>query len=496
MHLLPSLAFASLEEQLQQLGSQSVRMGPDSAKEAGDAQTTHSLAGRLYLSASGWLLLSVPNAIGRGAFAALDEAGAELPLKDGVYTAHISVMRPDEIEQLGGPDKISERGKAFHYTLGPVRTVAPTTWDGVSRVWYITVNSPELRELRRSYGLSAQPNEDWDFHVTFAVRKTGVLSQNETRKAASVLDPFEPSSASACKTAEEEERGPKGEYCPYCDARLEYNSEDEKCNRCGREYPPSKLASLALTKTAENLLVTLRKIKAFSDAKKYKAKERMLRRLMLQNPQDWLVDQPARYHPGVTHVPTGFKYHTTMRGIPQEVPIKAGESPIQTLPRAMKTPLQQGPARNAAGKQLPMWQQAVAMPARIGITIMNHCCGIKPKPAPAPVQQPRQMASPMQPPAPPVLKRAEHQPTTLAETALWTTPLRIDTSRGVLGNLGDHLSRLRDNFRSQLANRRVQSDLAVAANPELGWERLHQIARGGDPFVDTALDRTLANLVG
>lgn len=148
-------------------------------------ETTNALVGTLYLSRSGWILLNVPNALGRGAFDALNEPGVELPLNDaGQFQCHISVIRPEELEKIGGPDKISERGHQFHYTLGPVKTVQPDGWDGVSRVWFIEIKSPELMALRRSYGLSSLPNEGkFQFHVTFAVRKSKVLQTNATSKA-------------------------------------------------------------------------------------------------------------------------------------------------------------------------------------------------------------------------------------------------------------------------------------------------------------------------
>ncbi len=571
------------------------------AKLAGDAELTHSLAGRLYLSASGWLMLSVPNALARGALAALDEAGAELPLhSDGTFNAHISVMRPEEIEQIGGPDKISERGKAFHYTLGPVKTVVPKTWDGVSRVWYITVYSPELRELRRSYGLSAQPNSDWDFHVTIGRRRTGVLHENSVSKVADAVpggladevprSEFDPKSLEAGKKVEMEHTDDPEiakeiatdhlhEFPRYYSAlsEMEKNLETKKEKKafdesylakqearrdpvpdeirklqlsgkltplgsgygecywdpdskrvhlvswdgdesedvvawkkaleniegveevtCDAEYCPPQMrdkqripepgrgvySDVDLTKEAENLLITLRRIKEFSDQKKYKAKERMLRRLMLANPQDWLVDQPAPYHPGVTHVPSGFRYHTTRRGIPPEVPVKKGQSPLQSLPQAAATPLSRGPATDVSGKPLPAWQQALVMPARLGMQAVSW---LRPKP---PAVQPQTSQKPQ-----PALKRADHAPSSMAETSLWTTPIQIDPAQGVLGNVRSHLERLRDNFRSQIANRHYQSNLQTAVDPSYGWRRAHQIAQGIDPFVDNPLDRALSQLV-
>jgi hypothetical protein len=92
-------------------------------------------------------------------------------------------MSPDDIEKVGGPEKITERGKSYTYTLGRIYSVEPDGWPGVSKVWYIKAHSPELQELRRSYGLSGLPkNGEFDFHITVAVRKRGVLGRGETTK--------------------------------------------------------------------------------------------------------------------------------------------------------------------------------------------------------------------------------------------------------------------------------------------------------------------------
>jgi hypothetical protein len=163
-------------------------------KHAGDAATTHALSGELYASGSGWLLLDVPNALVRGAFDALNEHGAELPKNSkGSLNAHISVMRPEEIATFGGIDKITERGKHFHYTLGPVQEAKPTGWDEMSKVWFIQVKSTELQTLRKSYGLSPLPNEGkFDFHITIAVRRKKVLQNNDVSKAAEEKAAFLP----------------------------------------------------------------------------------------------------------------------------------------------------------------------------------------------------------------------------------------------------------------------------------------------------------------
>ena len=268
---------------LKTAGDLAYYVGVDLVKSASDAKPVYHLAGRLYLSASGWLLLSVPNALLHGVFDALDEPGVEKPYKgDGSLNAHISVMRREEVEQIG-PDNIHERGHTFRYTLGPLKTVEPKTWDGVSKVWYVTVYSPELRKLRKSYGLSGQPNDDWDFHITVAVRKTGVLHENETSKLPKAAHHHTRNVCPECgnvetcrcmapkttthelcydckeKTAELltvdelKKKGQEvvdkaiaGEYCPFCEARLEYDPDSGTCNRCGKAYAVKQSSLLEL----------------------------------------------------------------------------------------------------------------------------------------------------------------------------------------------------------------------------------------------------------
>jgi hypothetical protein len=155
---------------------------------ADDPRPAYNLAGTLYLDPGGWLLLSVPAALVRGIFEATREPGIELPPSTTRKTlqAHVSVMSKQEVEQVGA-DKISERGKQFHYSLGRSRSVEPGNWPGIAKVWMVEVHSPELQTLRRSYGLSSLPHGgDYAFHITYAVRRRGVLGRTDTSKAAGV----------------------------------------------------------------------------------------------------------------------------------------------------------------------------------------------------------------------------------------------------------------------------------------------------------------------
>ena len=69
---------------------QAIAILTESAKQAAAKPSmSYGMVGELQLSKSGWLLLRVPNAVVRGAFAALNEPGVELPLNDGrLVTRH------------------------------------------------------------------------------------------------------------------------------------------------------------------------------------------------------------------------------------------------------------------------------------------------------------------------------------------------------------------------------------------------------------------------
>jgi hypothetical protein len=79
-------------------------------------------------------------------------------------------MDEDEVERIGGPDKIRERGRHIPFRLGTMREVNPTGWAEMSRVYFATCHSPELEKLRASYGLSPR-YKNHRYHITVAVRR-------------------------------------------------------------------------------------------------------------------------------------------------------------------------------------------------------------------------------------------------------------------------------------------------------------------------------------
>lgn len=143
--------------------------------------------GQLYGAQSGWLLLRVPNALAIGAFRALNEPGLVLPSHGKLpFNAHISVMTKEEVDSIGGLDKINERGKSFGYSLIGADSVQATDRDGAySRYWYLQVRSASLAALRRTYGL---PEPQVPFHVTIAARPRMVLRQNGISKLSELVN--------------------------------------------------------------------------------------------------------------------------------------------------------------------------------------------------------------------------------------------------------------------------------------------------------------------
>src|ERR1700722_17467363 len=87
-------------------GANSVRSEVYRVKEAAEAEVAYNLFGVLQFTPTGWLILSVPNALVRGVFAAMHEPGIELPPGPSGLNAHISVMSGEELAKIGGADRV------------------------------------------------------------------------------------------------------------------------------------------------------------------------------------------------------------------------------------------------------------------------------------------------------------------------------------------------------------------------------------------------------
>jgi len=351
------------------------------------ASVPYYLSGRLYLAKSGWLLLSVPNAFVRGLFDALTAPGAELPtdaiwgINDSTNTlnAHISVMSASEVRQIGA-DKITERGHNFKYGIGAIRELDPKS-DKLSRVWFVEVTAPELSAIRKGYGLSPLPHGDHQFHVTIAVRRKSVLRNNAISK-------FDVAAGrGALKTAAdggmaqlEEPPGGKAALQHILDSNTQANGVSNGKNQFDQNQIPQEASENNLQAQSEvadmsdkkvtprarqkqpSILNQLLTAKAHSDARRYSHKHEILRKLMHRAPEDWLVDDPDKYHMGITHLPTRFRFHADPSAIPVGVNVQkaAGASPY--MGQLLNLDLQRNvPANASIGQRIfSQFQQAKA----------------------------------------------------------------------------------------------------------------------------------------
>lgn len=74
-----------------------------------------------------------------------------------------------------------------------------------------------------------------------------------------------------------------------------------------------------IEKAASPVLKMLREAKEHSDNKRYEHKARILRQLMSQSPQDWVIDDNKPKFKGVTHKPTNFRLHADPSSIDPRV---------------------------------------------------------------------------------------------------------------------------------------------------------------------------------
>jgi DNA-directed RNA polymerase beta subunit len=136
-----------------------------------------------------WVLLDTHKGLCQAAFDSLKSEGVECESR--FDSPHISVLRPDEVEELKkkfGHDwrGAAKEGKPMRFKLSRLVSLIPSGWPEMDRVWFIECESPDLVKYRRDLGfddLPLQPKKGYEmrFHVTFAVHK------NTARKAAELF---------------------------------------------------------------------------------------------------------------------------------------------------------------------------------------------------------------------------------------------------------------------------------------------------------------------
>ena len=136
-----------------------------------------ALKGTLHKNDSGFIYVKVDDDVIHGMYTLIDEEGISKPpyfgKGDKKVGAHISAISQDELEEKDvNMDDIKEIGDEVNFTLGEMYSTKPDGWDEMKRVFFVSVDAPELKEIRKRYGLPATyKDKGHDFHITVAVEK-------------------------------------------------------------------------------------------------------------------------------------------------------------------------------------------------------------------------------------------------------------------------------------------------------------------------------------
>lgn len=118
----------------------------------------------------GFVYLDIQDEDLKSLYAAFKQAKMELPpyFSPGMAGAHVSVILGNEAR--AGGIKVAEVGQKFTFRIAEVISLKPES-SSLSKVWFLTLTSPEMDVLRVRYGLTPRIHGDHDFHLTFAIEK-------------------------------------------------------------------------------------------------------------------------------------------------------------------------------------------------------------------------------------------------------------------------------------------------------------------------------------
>jgi hypothetical protein len=86
----------------------------------------------------------------------------------GLIGAHITIIHPGEVN-WAKPPKIPALGTQFSFTLGHFAWAVPQNIPKAAKVYFLTVESPELVKIRTDAGLSPKFKEH-DLHISVGVQ--------------------------------------------------------------------------------------------------------------------------------------------------------------------------------------------------------------------------------------------------------------------------------------------------------------------------------------
>jgi len=142
-------------------------------KLASDRLKETPMKGELKQDDEGFVYIDINNDFIDGMYPLIDEDGAEKPPyfdKDGVG-AHVSVISPDELDE-DNELKIEELGDDINFKIKEVYSTNPAGWDEMSKVWFVSIDAPDLKKIRKKYDLpETYKDKGHDFHITIGVQR-------------------------------------------------------------------------------------------------------------------------------------------------------------------------------------------------------------------------------------------------------------------------------------------------------------------------------------
>ena len=131
------------------------------------------LVGRLSQADNGFVYVNISNNFIHGFFPLINEDGVEKPpyfgKGKGKVGAHISAISDKELER---GVEIKEIGEEIPFFIKGVYSTKPEGWSGMERVWFVSVDCPRLKEIRKKYKLApTYKDKGHDFHITVGVKK-------------------------------------------------------------------------------------------------------------------------------------------------------------------------------------------------------------------------------------------------------------------------------------------------------------------------------------
>ncbi len=127
--------------------------------------------GKLKLDERGFFYIDLNNDYIYEMFELLECEGAELPpyfAPQKGFGAHISAALCSEV--FDREEALQHVDKEITFSITGCYYVKPEQWEGVKRVWFFTVEAPELLSIRESLGLE-EKIMGHEFHITFAIEK-------------------------------------------------------------------------------------------------------------------------------------------------------------------------------------------------------------------------------------------------------------------------------------------------------------------------------------